>query len=73
MGLKWKVDVLALLKQKGWNTNRIRLENKLAESTLQKLRRGEGLNWENIERLCRLLDCQPGDLIEFAPDSAINE
>ena len=73
MGLRWKVDVLTLLKEKGWNTNRIRKENKLAESTLQKLRRGEGLNWDNIDKLCHLLDCQPGDLIEFIPDSNLQE
>lgn len=68
MGLKWKVDVLTLLKERGWNTNKIRKENKLAESTLQKLRRGEGLNWDNIERLCCLLESQPGDLMEYVTE-----
>ena len=34
------------------------------------LREGKGLSWENIERLCALLQCQPGDLIEYTPESS---
>jgi len=65
MPMKFKIDVLAALKEKGYNTNRIRTENILSQSTLQKLREGKGLAWDNIERLCALLECQPGDLLEF--------
>ena len=65
MPMKFKIDVLAALKEKGYNTNRIRTENILSQSTLQKLREGKGLAWDNIERLCSLLECQPGDLLEF--------
>ena len=68
MPLRWKIAVLPALKEKGYNTNRIRTEKVLSESTLQKLRAGEGLSWGNIETLCRLLGKQPGDLIEFLPD-----
>ena len=65
MGLKFKVDVLAALKEKGITTYQIRKEKLLSESTVQKLRAGIGVSWENLETLCRLLDCQPADLIEF--------
>ena len=65
MPLKYKVDVLAALKEKGYNTNRIRTEGLLSQSTLQKFRNNQGVSWENLETLCALLECQPGDLIEF--------
>ena len=68
MALQWKVDILSALKQKGYNTNRIRTEKLLSESTLQKLRTGQGLSWSNIETLCKLLECQPGSLMEYMPD-----
>ena len=68
MGLKFKVDVLAALKEKGITTYQIRKEKLLSESTVQKLRAGIGVSWENIETLCRLLDCQPYDLIEYVKD-----
>ena len=65
MPMKFKIDVLAALKEKGYNTNRIRTEKLLSQSTLQKFRNNEGVSWENIETLCRLLECQPGDLLEY--------
>ena len=65
MPMKFKIDVLATLKEKGYNTNRIRTEKLLSQSTLQKFRNNEGVSWENIETLCRLLECQPGDLLEY--------
>ena len=70
MGLQFKVDVLAALKEKGITTYQIRKEKLLSESTVQKLRVGIGVSWENLETLCRLLDCQPYDLIEYVKDEA---
>ena len=65
MPLQYKIDVLSALKEKGYNTNRIRAEKLLSQSTLQKFRNKQGVSWENLETLCKLLDCQPADLIEF--------
>ena len=70
MGLQFKVDILAALKEKGITTYQIRKEKLLSESTVQKLRAGIGVSWENLETLCRLLDCQPYDLIEYKKDKA---
>lgn len=65
MPLQWKINVLAALKDAGYNTNRIRTEGLLSQSTLQKLREGRGVAWENLEKLCELLNCQPAELIEY--------
>lgn len=65
MPLQYKFDVVAALKKKGYTTYKIRQEKLLSESTIQKLRSGKGVAWENIEMLCRLLECQPGELIEY--------
>ena len=65
MPLKFKIDVLASLKEKGYTTYRIRQEKILSESTVQKLRAGLGVSWDNLETICELLECQPGELIEF--------
>ena len=65
MPLQFKIDVVSALKEKGYTTYRIRNEKILSESTVQKLRAGKGVSWENIETLCRLLDCQPADLMEY--------
>ena len=73
MPLRYKVDVLAALKEKGYNTNKIRTEGLLSQSTLQKLRKQQGVSWENLETLCRLLECQPADLIEYQKEADVQE
>ena len=70
MPIKYKIDVLAALKAAGYNTNRIRKEKLLSESTLQRLRKGELINGENLGKLCELLRCQPGDILEYVPEEA---
>ena len=62
--LKYKIDVLATLKEKGYNTNKNRTEKIMGEAMLQKIRKGEMVSWSVFEKLCDLLDCQPADLIE---------
>ncbi|MBR4968024.1 MAG: helix-turn-helix transcriptional regulator [Bacteroidaceae bacterium] len=71
MPLVYKIDVLNALKEKGYNTNKIRTEGLLSQSTLQKFRNKQGVSWENLETLCRLLECQPADLIEFVADEGV--
>ena len=70
--LKQTTDLPQLLidamKEKGYNTNKIRTEGLLSQSTLQKFRNQQGVSWENLETLCRLLECQPGDLIEYVEE-----
>ncbi len=63
-GLNYKIDVLSALKEKGYNTNRLRKEKLLGESTIQQLREGKLVSWTNIDRICTLLECQPGDIVE---------
>jgi putative transcriptional regulator len=73
MGMVFKFDVLQALKEAGYTTYRIRTDKLLSESTVQKLRNGKPVSWENIETLCRLLNVQPGELLEFKLDTAENE
>lgn len=67
MPIKYKIDVLAALKEKGYSSYRIRKEKLMGEATLQQLRNNELVSWENMTRLCALLDCQPGDILEYVP------
>lgn len=64
MAIIYKTDVLASLKEKGYNTTKLRKEKLLAESTIQQLRENKLVSWTNVDRICTLLDCQPGDVLE---------
>lgn len=68
MPLQYKIDILPALKEKGYNTNRLRQDKLLSESTIQKLREKKGVAWVNIETICKLLQCQPGNILEYVAD-----
>lgn len=70
MSIKYKVDVLKLLKEKGYNTTRIRKEHIMGELMLQKIRKGQMMSWNTLDIVCNILDCQPGDLLEYKRDSS---
>lgn len=58
-----------LLEKNGYNTNRIRQEKIMGQATYYGLKNGtKGLDAKTIDKLCKLLNCQPGDLIEYVPD-----
>ena len=73
MAMRYKVNVLAQLKEAGYNTSRIRKEKIMGEAMLQKIRSGQMVSWATLETICDLLDCQPGDLVEFVREPAIQE
>lgn len=67
MPIKYKIDVLEALKAAGYSTYKLRKDKLIGEATIQRIRGGEPVSWENIATLCALLDCQPGDLLEYQP------
>ena len=70
MALCYKIDVMAALKARGYSSTRIREEKLIGQSYLQQLRHGELVSWKTIDTLCMLLDCQPGDIVEYIPGGA---
>ena len=70
MAIRYKVDVLAELKKKGYSSTRIREEKLIGQSYLQQLRRGELVSWKTLDTICALLECQPGDLIEYTKENS---
>lgn len=68
MPIFYKIDILSALREKGFTTYKIRKEKLLAESTVQALRRGEMVSLDNISRVCGMLGCQPGDILEYIPE-----
>lgn len=69
--IKAKIDILQALKEKGYNTTYLRKNNLIGESTLTKIRKGDltGISLKTINIICRLLKKQPGQIIEYEPDT----
>lgn len=65
--LAYKVDVLQALKEKGYTSYRLRTEKLIGERQVQQLREGVIVSPAVLDKLCKLLECQPGDIIEYKP------
>lgn len=67
MSIKYD-KLFALMKKKGLTTYKIRKENIISQGALTSLRAGKSVTIDTIEKLCKALDCQPGDILEYSPD-----
>ena len=65
MPIRYKIDVLEALKAAGYSSTKLRNEKLMGESYMTQLRHGKLVSWATIETICRLLDCQPGDILEY--------
>ena len=63
--LKYKIDVLETLNKNGYNTSRLRKEKILPEKTIQSIRLDKMVGIKTLERLCEVLNCQPGDIVFY--------
>ena len=61
----YKFDVLNALKEAGYTTTRLRKEKLLGENAIQSLRNDEMVGIIALEKICKLLDMQPGNIIKY--------
>lgn len=61
----YKINVLEALKEAGYNTTRILKENLISQSAVQQIRKGEPVGIKTLDKLCKLLDMQPGNIIKY--------
>lgn len=67
--LKYKVNILQELKKAGYSSTQLRREKIMGESMIQKLRTGStAINLSSLGIVCKILHCQPGDLVEWVED-----
>jgi len=68
MSIRYKGDIMGQLKAKGYSTARLRKEKIFGERTMQEFRTNGIVPYKSIDRLCTLLNCQPGDILEYVPE-----
>lgn len=65
--IKYKDNILGLLKANGYSTYRLRQNKIMGESKIQNIR-NNAVSIETLNQLCELLHCHPGDILEYIPD-----
>ena len=64
--------LVVLLEQKGITsyTLKTKYNNIIGQATFKKIKEGGDIDTRTIAKLCELLNCQPGDILEYVPDSS---
>lgn len=65
--IKYRTDVISLLKEHGFNQARIQKEKLLPMQTLQNIKAGKSITLDTVNKICIMCRCQPGDLLEVVP------
>jgi len=61
-------DILKRLSDAGWSTYRLYHEKQLPNSVIGRLRNGGTITTATIDTICRLCNCQPGDILTYVSD-----
>lgn len=69
MPIKYRMDIIEALKIKGYTTYRIRKEKLLSEGAMTSLRKSMPISFENLGKLCELLDCKVEDIIYYEKET----
>lgn len=60
--------LLKIFDEKGINTYTIKRDNIIGQASWKKIHEGGHIDTRTIEKLCKYLNCQPGDIMEYIPD-----
>lgn len=63
--LRYKIDILEELKKIGYTSYKLRKDKIIGEAQIQKIRSGELASKETLNIICKLLNMQPGDILEY--------
>ncbi|WP_020605943.1 helix-turn-helix domain-containing protein [Spirosoma spitsbergense] len=64
------VDVMMARRKMSLTELADRVGITLANLSILKTGKAKAVRFETLEALCKALDCQPGDLLEYAPQEA---
>ena len=72
MAIKFE-KLYSLMKERGLSTYRIRQENIISQGALTSLKNNKSVTTETINKLCKALNCQPGDIMEYVDENDTND
>ena len=73
MGIMINLDVMMAKRKVGLTELSDRVGITLANLSILKNNRAKAIRFSTLDAICRALDCQPGDIIEYIPDKPEKE
>ena len=68
MAIKVNLDVLMAQKKKGLTELAKEVDITLANLSILKNNKAKAVRFSTLESICKALDCQPGDILEYRPE-----
>ena len=68
MGIIINLDVMMARRKKSLTELSAEIDLTLANLSILKNNKAKAIRFTTLDALCRALDCQPGDLLEYVPD-----
>ena len=68
MAIQINIDVMLAKRKMSLTELAERIEISLTNLSLLKTGKVKGIRFSTLEAICRELDCQPGDILEYLPD-----
>ena len=60
--------LIALMRDRGITSYTLKRDNIIGQATYKKIMEGGDIDTRTIAKLCKLLECQPGDILEYVPE-----
>ena len=68
MGIIINLDVVMAQRKKGLTELSKDADITMANLSILKNNKAKAIRFSTLEAICKALDCQPGDIIEYVPD-----
>lgn len=68
MGIIVNLDVMMAKRKKGLTELANEVDITLANLSILKNNKAKAVRFSTLAAICKALDCQPGDILEFVPD-----
>lgn len=69
MAIIINLDVMMARRKMSLNELSERVELTPANLSILKTGKAKAIRFTTLESICRVLDCQPGDILEYRPDT----
>lgn len=66
------VDVMMAKRKMSLNELSEKVDLTLANLSILKTGKAKAVRFTTLEAICKALDCQPGDILEYVPDKKSN-
>ena len=73
MAIIINLDVMMARRKIGLTELATKVDITLANLSILKNNKARAMRFSTLEALCRALDCQPGDLLEYSPGKEVDQ